>query len=103
MGWVVYVEDSVGWPAGATMWLMADARPIVSIEIWEAEAALIGAIYSDVASGRPGPDFWPAMTAYVAALGKEQGRFATPAEARLNLRSLLETAEACARRPSAGT
>jgi len=80
MGWVVYVEDSVGWPAGATMWLMADARPIVSIEIWEAEAALIGAIYSDVASGRPGPDFWPAMTAYVAALGKEQGRFATPAD-----------------------
>jgi hypothetical protein len=54
--------------------LMPDTRPIVSMATWKAEAVLVGAIFSDIESGIAGADYWPAMMAYVAALGKEQAK-----------------------------
>jgi hypothetical protein len=37
---------------------------------------LIGALFSDIETGVAGPQFWPAMTAYVDALADEQARMA---------------------------
>ncbi len=53
---------------------MTNTRPIVSMATWKAEADLIGALFSDIETGVAGPQFWPAMTAYVDALADEQAR-----------------------------